>query len=200
MTSCIEEILHVLHIYGSMCILWAWVVVIAKCQSQCNSICCSEVCCQQHVQSVKRSHAAIQWTLTHQQPQFPNFKQHCITSLSHQVSGRGGNHFVSHAHELRPVATETSGIGASVHDESPVGAASGFLSQADAGFALGHVVADVDELYRQQVKQPARHDAAVPRTGEAKSSAGTQTRTEVVNSFLFYQQKGFIFMLSHFQR
>lgn len=43
------------------------------------------------------------------------------------------------------------------------------------------------------MKQPARHDAAVPRTGEAKSSAGTQTRTEVVNFFLFLPAKGFYF-------
>lgn len=104
-----------------------------------------------------------------------------LNSLLDQVCGRGGNHFVSHAHELRPVATETSGIYTSVHNESPVGAASGFLSQGDAGLTLGHIVADVDDLYHKQVKQPAGHDTAVPRTGETKSSAGTQTRRKVVN-------------------
>lgn len=83
----------------------------------------------------------------------------------------GGNRFVSHVHELRPVATETSAIDASVHDESPVGTASSFLSQGDAGLTLSHIVADVDDLHHQQVKQPAGHDTAVPRTGETKSSA-----------------------------
>ena len=101
------------------------------------------------------------------------------SSLLHQVcQGRGerGIQFFAHGHELCPVATETFRVDASVHDESPVGTASGFVSQGGACLALGHVVADVDHLHHQQVQQPPGHDAAVPGTGEAECRAGTQTK------------------------
>lgn len=102
-----------------------------------------------------------------------------VKSLLHQVSwDRRGwwIQFFSHGQELCPVATETTRVHAGVHDESPVGAASGFLSQGCACLALCDVVADVDELHQQQVEQPAGHNTAVPGTGEAKCSAETQTR------------------------
>ncbi len=98
-------------------------------------------------------------------------------SFLHQVCWSGSVQFFSHGHELCPVATEASRVDAGVHDEPPEGAASGFVSQGDACLALGHVVADVDDLHHQQVEQPTGHDTAVPGTGEAKCSAGN-TRNE----------------------
>lgn len=59
--------------------------------------------------------------------------------------------FFSHGQERCPVATETQRVHASVQDKSPVGAASGFVSQSDTCLALSHVVADVDHLHHQQV-------------------------------------------------
>lgn len=85
---------------------------------------------------------------------------------------------LSHCHELSPVATEASRVNAGVHNQPTVGAAGGFVPQGEARLPLRHVVADVDHLHEQQVKQPAGHDAAVPCAGEAKCSAGTQTMTK----------------------
>lgn len=98
----------------------------------------------------------------------------------HQVcrGRRGKVYSVPYGYELGPVATETSRVDASVHDEPPVGTASGFVSQGDACLTLSDVVADIDDLHQQQVEEPTSHDAAVPCTGEAKRSTGTQTRRE----------------------
>jgi len=109
-------------------------------------------------------------------------------SLSHQVCGRWGARFVSHGHELGPVATKALRVNAGVHDESPVGAASSFLSQSCSCLTLRHIVADVDDLHDQQVKQPDGHDTAVPRTGETKCRAGEQ-RGKVFNHNIKHSKK-----------
>lgn len=94
-----------------------------------------------------------------------------IIHQGNQICGRGGTQFVSHGHEFGPVATETSRVDPGVHHEPPEGTAGGFLSQGDPCLSLGHIVADIDDLHDQQVKQPTGHDAAVPRTGETQRSA-----------------------------
>lgn len=83
--------------------------------------------------------------------------------------------FVSHGQEFYPVATETPRVDSSVYNESPVGTASSFLPQGQTCFPFSHVVTDVDHLYQQQMEEPAGHNTAVPRAGEAKCSAVTQT-------------------------
>jgi len=105
---------------------------------------------------------------------FSNQGWQTVSDTRSAGTGDGGIQLFSHGHELSPVAKETLRVDTRVHDESPVGAASGFLSQGRACLALGYVVADVDDLHHQQVEQPTGHDAAVPRTGEAKCSAETQ--------------------------
>lgn len=68
------------------------------------------------------------------------------------MSRRGGAHFVSHAHELGPVAAEASGVNPRFHHQPPAGAAGAFLAEGSSGLALCHIAAYVDDLHHQQVK------------------------------------------------
>lgn len=64
-----------------------------------------------------------------------------------------------------------------VDDESPQAAPARFVPQSQQGFTLCHVEADVQKLYRQQVKQSSRDNAAEPRTGEAQRRAANRSQS-----------------------
>lgn len=83
-------------------------------------------------------------------------------------------HWIHRLPELSPVGSEPSRVDARVHHQAAVGSAGALVPQGEPGLPLRHVVADVDELHQQQVKQPAGDDAAVPGAGEAQCSAGTR--------------------------
>lgn len=106
--------------------------------------------------------------------------------------------FLPHLHELSPVCAETPRVDAGVHHQAAVGAAGALVPQGEPCLPLRHVVADVDGLHQQQVKQPSGDDAAVPGAGEAECSAGTrQWQKKKVHSFVllvvfFFNKLSFI--------
>lgn len=85
-------------------------------------------------------------------------------------------HLAHHLQELGPVGGDSSTVDARVHHQAAAGTAGALVSQGQPGLPLRHVVADVDDLHQQQVKQPTGDDAAVPGAGEAECSAAAQRR------------------------
>lgn len=106
------------------------------------------------------------------------FKVQTLSRRLHQMCGflGFGPQCLAHGEEFSPVGAEATGVHTCVDDEAPDETASRFVPQSDSSLALRYVVADVDQLQHQQVKQSSGDDAAVPGTGEAQGRAGQTHR------------------------
>lgn len=74
--------------------------------------------------------------------------------------------------ELVPVPQEAPVVLACVHDEPTEEPAPRLLSEGLLHFPLGHVVADVYQLYQEDVAHARGDDRRVPHAGEGQRRAG----------------------------
>lgn len=85
-----------------------------------------------------------------------------------RVLERGG----AQGGELVPVPQEAPVVLACVHDEPTEEPAPRLLSEGLLHFPLGHVVADVYQLYQEDVAHARSDDRGVPHAGEGQRRAG----------------------------